>query len=194
VCQTHNSSICDMTHDSSICVSDSWLIHMWHDSFIRVTWLIHVCDMVHSCVWRGSFRGISVSARKPRDSFIRETWLINVCDMTHSHVKHDSFIRVEGWVDSLHLRVCRDTLFKEGDTHYLKTGVTLEVMCVSWLKVSYFEWRSSRSRNESSHTHEWVLSNVMMRDVTHMNESCHTWMSHVTHEWVMSHMNESCHT
>ena len=28
----------------------------------------------------------------------------------------------------------------------------------------------------------------------HMNESCHTWMSHVTHEWVMSHMNKSCHT
>jgi len=27
-----------------------------------------------------------------------------------------------------------------------------------------------------------------------MNESCHTWMSHVTHEWIMSHMNESCHT
>jgi len=22
---------------------------------------------------------------------------------------------------------------------------------------------------------------------------CHTWMSHVTYEWVMSHMNESCH-
>jgi len=27
-----------------------------------------------------------------------------------------------------------------------------------------------------------------------MNESCHTWMSHFTHEWVMSHMDESCHT
>ena len=46
--------------------------------------------------------------------------------------------------------------------------------------------------NESCHTwmshvtHEWVMS--------HMHESCHTWMSHVTHEWVMSHMNESCHT
>jgi len=46
--------------------------------------------------------------------------------------------------------------------------------------------------NESCHiwmsrvTHEWVMS--------HMNESCHTWMSHVSHEWVMSHMNESCHT
>jgi len=38
--------------------------------------------------------------------------------------------------------------------------------------------------------------------MSHMNESCHTWMSHVTHEWVMSqawichvtHMKESCHT
>jgi len=27
--------------------------------------------------------------------------------------------------------------------------------------------------------------------MSHMNESCHIWMSHVTYEWVMSHMNES---
>jgi len=27
-----------------------------------------------------------------------------------------------------------------------------------------------------------------------MHESRHTWMSHVTHEWVTSHMNESRHT
>ena len=30
----------------------------------------------------------------------------------------------------------------------------------------------------------WVMS--------HMNESCLIWMSHVSYEWVMSHMNESC--
>jgi len=29
--------------------------------------------------------------------------------------------------------------------------------------------------------------------MSHMNESCHKWMSHVTYEWVMSQMNESCH-
>ena len=29
--------------------------------------------------------------------------------------------------------------------------------------------------------------------MSHMNESCHIWMSYVTYEWVMSHMNESCH-
>ena len=28
--------------------------------------------------------------------------------------------------------------------------------------------------------------------MSHMNESCLIWMSHVSYEWVMSHMNESC--
>ena len=52
--------MCDMTHS-----------YAWHDSFICVTWLIHMCDMTHSYVWH--------------DSFIM--WHI-----THSHVSHDSFI------------------------------------------------------------------------------------------------------
>jgi len=36
------------------CVAyDRWCpyIIMWHDSFICVTWLIHMCDMTHSYVW-----------------------------------------------------------------------------------------------------------------------------------------------
>jgi len=98
--------------------------------------------------------------------------------------------------------------------------------------------------NESCHTYEWVMSHMNMshhrvgiRSVCHiwvqqarkwvmsrMNESCHIWMSHVTHSYVtsqgghtecvcvshlitagarvshvtyervMSHVNESCHT
>ena len=55
-------------------------LHVWHDSFICVTWLIHMCDMTHSYVWH--------------DSFIRVTWLIHMCDMTRSYVWYDSFIRV----------------------------------------------------------------------------------------------------
>ena len=45
--------------------------------------------------------------------------------------------------------------------------------------------------NESCHiwmscaTYEWVTSRT--------NESCHIRMSHVTYEWVMLHTNESCH-
>jgi len=48
-----------------------------HISCMCVTWLIHVCDMTHSCVWQ--------------DSFMCVTWLIHVCDMTHSCVWHDSY-------------------------------------------------------------------------------------------------------
>ena len=29
--------------------------------------------------------------------------------------------------------------------------------------------------NESCHTYDWVMSHIWMRHVTHMNESCHTW-------------------
>jgi len=80
-------------HDSFMCVT--WLIHVcdmthamcdmthscaWHDSVKCVTWLSHVCDMTHSYVWH--------------DSFICVTWLIHVCDMTHSYSWHDSFICV----------------------------------------------------------------------------------------------------
>ena len=32
-----------------------------------------------------------------------------------------------------------------------------------------------------------------MNESSHTNESCHIWMRHVAHEWVMSHINESCH-
>jgi len=61
--------MCDITHS-----------YVWHDSFVCVTWLIHMCDMTHSYVWH--------------DSFMCVTWLIHMCAMTHSCVWHDSFICV----------------------------------------------------------------------------------------------------
>jgi len=72
------------------CIRVTWLIHtcdmthsyVWHDSFIRVTWLIRTCDMTHSYVWH--------------DSFVHVTWLIRTCDMTYSHVWHDLFIGCGG--------------------------------------------------------------------------------------------------
>jgi len=93
---------CDVTHSCG-----TWLIHVgrdsfiyrnyvWHDSFIcswgtvcgdafiSVTWLIHVCDVTLSLVWRDTF--MSVTGRMTR--------LLHVCDMTHSCVWHDSFICV----------------------------------------------------------------------------------------------------
>ena len=84
---------------------------VWKDSFMCVTWLIHVCDMTHSCVWHDSFIRmtwlivwIRVTWRSHvcevthsymwHCSFICVTWLIRMRDMTHSSVWHDAFIRV----------------------------------------------------------------------------------------------------
>jgi len=55
--------MCDMTHS-----------YVWHDSFICVTWLIHMCDMTQSYVWT--------------DLSICVTWLIQTCGMTYLYVWH----------------------------------------------------------------------------------------------------------
>jgi len=52
---------------------------MRRDSFICVTWLIHMYDMTHSCSWHDSF--MCVTGR-----IHCVTWLIYMCAMTHSYV------------------------------------------------------------------------------------------------------------
>jgi len=82
------------TYECVTCIFVMWLVHIWHPdlwhgslmcgtwlTYFRkqanasVPWLIHVCDMTHSCVHH--------------DSFICVPWL--VCDMTQSYVGHDVF-------------------------------------------------------------------------------------------------------
>ena len=137
-----------------------FVVHVWHDSSIHMfngeTQLhpcthahIHMCDTL--C-----------------DSFMCVTWLIHVCDMTHSYVWHDSFICVT-WL--IHMR---DTL--------------CSFSCVTWLWVSHvtYGWVMSHI-NESCHTYVRHSVFVFMCHMT-LSESCHIWVSHVTYEWVMSHI------
>jgi hypothetical protein len=84
------------SYDSFLCVT--WLIHMWDmtrficDWVVCGTWLIHTCDMTqlhnvtHTTHMTHSYAW--------HDSFICATWLIHMCDRTHSFVWHDSFICV----------------------------------------------------------------------------------------------------
>jgi len=88
---------------SFICVT--WFIKtVGHDAFIRVTWLIYMCDMTHSYFSSTCETWLICMLRLPHvylwyinmvgyDAFIRVTWLIHtcVCDMTHSFVWHASF-------------------------------------------------------------------------------------------------------
>jgi len=127
-----------VTHMNASCHACVLHIHVWHDAFICVTWLIHMCDVTHSYVRHDSLIYITHTCDKTHsyewhDSFIRETWLIHtwrdsfICatwltntwlihtwDMTHSYMaRHDSFIRetrlIHIWRDMTHSYVRHDS-------------------------------------------------------------------------------------
>jgi len=81
-------------------------LHMWHDAFIRVTWLVDVCDVNDSYVWQDSFiceklhmlMGATSLSYLTWLVYMRHdsayvavthlyvTWLSPMCDMTHAYV------------------------------------------------------------------------------------------------------------
>jgi len=88
-------------HDSFICVT--WLIHIHrrsnerirgrrkclrHDLFICAAWLIHMCDVTHSYTQTTQWK---------------DSWDEEMCDMMNSYVRHDSFICVT-WLMHIHRR------------------------------------------------------------------------------------------
>jgi len=92
-------------YDSGLLIR-SWFVcvymHMWHDSFISVTWLVHMCGMTRSNVWHNLF--ICVIWLWSLDKKIISmvvcvyvTWLVHTCDMTRSYACRDSFMCVT-WV------------------------------------------------------------------------------------------------
>ena len=76
--------ICGMTHPN---MRDMSTLYLWHDSFIRVTWPIHTCDITYSNVWHDSFTTHDMTPSYVwHDSLICAAWPICMCDMTHSYV------------------------------------------------------------------------------------------------------------
>jgi len=50
--------------------------------------------------------------------------------------------------------------------------------------------------DEACHKYEWIMSHIRMSHVVQASESRHMqdiWMRHVMYKWVMSHIDESCH-
>jgi len=147
-CRFHN--VLNLWHDSYICVT--WLIHMgdmthsfvWHDSFICVTWLIYLWNMTHWYGWHASF--------------ICVTGLIHMGDMTHSAVCHDSFICVT-WL--IHLCAM---------TH--SNGWPHSFLCVTWRMLkrdmahAYEAMSHVTHRLESVPTYEWAMSSIQVRQKT----------------------------
>jgi len=89
-------------------------IHVWHNWFMCVTWLIYMCDMPHPNVWLDFWTNQFFLL------IVCVTLLICVYDITYSYVWHDSSICMPWLVDK-----CDVTC------SYLFAG--LQYLCVPWL-------------------------------------------------------------
>jgi len=158
--------ICDMTY-SHVRPASSICVHAW---FIRVTWLILLCDMTHQDECHELFTHVQRHGRMwdlPHsymwhDLFTCETCLIHICDMTYSHVRPASFIYVTWLIHMWDLPTAKPML-------YIGNPAATSPSPVFCLHI-----------NESWYIYEWVMSHVWMSHVTRMNEACHMY------EWVMS--------
>jgi len=157
-------------HDSFICVT--WLIHMcdmthsyvWHDSFICVTWLIHMCDMNHSFVWH--------------DSFICLTRLIHMCDMADSYVWHDSPIPV----------LCSTHLPRSRIYIWLTHRYEMSYSYVSFIGATWL----IHDMSDLDMTHSLMWNVVFRHDsLTHMKCHIYIWLTH-TYEISCSYVCVAC--
>jgi len=166
-------------HDSFICVT--WPIHMCvhhlgnvHDSFICMTWPIHTCDMTYSYAWH--------------DPFICVTWPIHMRDMTHSYVWHDPSI----CVPYLTLICDMTHSYERVVSHSSMSNVAHMRHTQRWVVFPYCHTHECVT-SHLCYTHKWVSSWVSIIthfymiytcDVTHTSNSIHmsrTWMSHITY-------------
>jgi len=181
----------------------TWLVH---DSFVYVTWLIHVCVMTHtlihyvrhdsymwftthSYVWYDSL--ICIHPRDmTRNSPTRILLLLHspaqTCDMTHSYTKDDALMSETSLVHMWDMTHCSLCFSKYADTN---PPPPPPLNCAHAWHDSIYEWVISV---ESCHTNEWVMS----------VKSCHTnewvvaysrplWSQLIdTLVWVLSHMDE----
>jgi len=189
------------------------LIHIWHDSFICATRLIHMCDTAHSHVdtahshvWHGSFtcrHGSFTCATRllcdMPDSYLK--WLLHVCHvMCLVHIWNGSFMRV----------MWSALLISETTHSCVSRANSLTCLVHIWNARSHLKWLihvwhdhficairlvhmydTANSYVQREHLQCQKYKQRPMQCIAIMNESCRTRTSLVTYERVMSHMNEA---
>jgi len=136
-------------------------LHVWHDSFTCVTWLIYMCDMTHLHVWH--------------DSFTCVIWLIYMCDMTHLHVWHDSFTRVPWLIymcDITHLYAWHDSSIVLHTCDMTHSHTNTRVKCAATALLSALSW-------VMTHSHVWHDSSTCVTWLIYMCFAHVTWLIYI---------------
>jgi len=142
--------------------------YVWHDSFISVTWLIHMCDMTHSYVWHDSF----------------------TCDMTHSYVWHDSFTPTPR-TQSIHAYICDMTQLSH--VTYIWMGSPFHICdmthvghalfsCVTWLIHMGHDLRTSYTHSQPN------SADQNQKRVRGGSFICGKWFIHMGHYFYTFHI------
>jgi len=175
----------DLTHSYA-----PWLIHKYHDSFIftethRYTYLDGRSAQSTPQVNTINHTQVNESCCYTYASESRSTVRRQMSHVTYewvmSHTTNHTQVN-----ESCHYTSCtqvnRGVLFADLPSVYISTcHDTYDSRCI-WMSHGTYEWVMSHM-NESCHI--WL---------SHVIHSCHIWMSHGTYKWVMVHMNESRHT
>ena len=140
---------------------------MWHDTFICVTWYIHIC------YFRSTLVGICV------------TWLIQTCDVTHSYIQ--TLLKIGMLTcDMAHSYFSPNTFIYTVSSQrwlYGSACSTLVYVFLMW-RIDWCDKIESHVEdeydfidvlavhtNESRHTIKWVTSHTWSSHVTYMNET-----------------------
>jgi len=178
---------------------------VWHDSFTRVTWLIHTCDMTHSHVWHDSFTRVQgrIDTCDINSSWLTPSW--DECEPRHERTCEGSLLADKCDMKSLRHRValladrqvCATTrivhVCVNKDPSHVQRDVSFVVFRgLSWKETYLSEKREPFKNNVLKKRH--VCATTCRG--THMSFTCHTqWHvhTHVTHmpRHVVAH---TCHS
>jgi len=169
--------MCDLTHIQTMTHS-SVNKYVWQDSFICVTWLIHMCDMTHHRIMSGT--GIQDSDMATH---------IQMCDKTHSYV-------ITYGITQLHVFAYECVmiwLWMRLTYTHLHIWMRVKHLHI-WMRVTYLHIWMRVTYGQNTYgvfTYECVLrmSNAILNytcDMTHLQNITHLYvnMCDTTHSYV----------
>jgi len=160
--------------------------YVWRDSFVCVTWLIHMCDVTHLYEWHGSFtRVIWLIRVYDKADWNLQKLLICMRVTTDSYVWHDSVTCVHCLV----LIYATWLIYLCDVTHSYRSRNSS--MCVTWIGIFIYVLHVCMScvtyMNWLIHTgvyiHIWkglfIYSTGLFIYVTYGSLMCLTWVIHI---------------